>query len=78
MDYNVSHFRSCYIEYNQGQTKWKIKTTPSPILMMKNCVFQLWQNLLLGRVNGWFYFSCYSVQDCSLLRKLIKVVSSLK
>ena len=30
MDYNVSHFRSCYIEYNQGQTKWKIKTTPSP------------------------------------------------
>ena len=30
MDYNVSHFKSCYIEYNQGQTKWKIKTTPSP------------------------------------------------
>ena len=56
----------------------KLRPPLPPILMMKNGVFRLWRNLSLSRVNGWFYFSCYSVQDCSLLTKLIKVVSSLK
>ena len=51
VDYSDSHFRSCYIEYNHGQTKWKIRN-PLPHFDDGKMTFWLWFEFIFES-SGW-------------------------
>ena len=52
VDCSDSPFRSCPIEYNHGQTKWKIKNPLPPFWWWKNGMFWLWFEFIFES-SGW-------------------------
>ena len=59
---------------NLGQNGWKIKTTPPPISVMEKMArFRCSASTSLNWAEGCFYFSFYSVQDCSLVSSFLYV-----
>ena len=62
----IFKINACDFIYNLGQNGWKIKTTPPPVSMMEKMArFHCSVSTSLSWGEACFFFSFYSVQDCS-------------